>query len=565
MKLDLSHKMLYSCIMADQVRVHGGRGFPNVGIRRKKLPAGMAAVVVGVLGLAGCSTDYYKADADKEVYRIIDDKWQEDFGSKTNYRISDVSAGPNDVRVEPAQEVRGVLSLAEVVALATAHSREYQTQRENLYLSALGLTLDRHEFAPQFLGLFGGSYTRSASDESVALNAELGFNQLLADGARISTRVGSDWLRFLTGDPRTSLGSVLSATVSQPLLRGAGRKIVQENLTQAERDMLYEIRAFNRYRQEFVVNIVAQYYDVLQLRDEVKNAQDNYDSLSYIHERMEMMAQAGRVEPLRADEARQNKLEAGDRFIQAQENYKQQLDRFKITLGLPTEAAIELDPNELTALEAIEITDPNYEGQALIEIAQEHRLDLVNSRDQLADAERKIAIAADNLGVELNLVGSAGVRSEEGVRFARLQFDEGTYALGFDGDLNLDRKSERNAYRQALISLSRQRRTYERAVDDVIFDVRQRYRDLGETTARYRIRQLSLDLARQRMEGESLKLEAGRAVTRDLLDAQEALLQSQNNRTSAMVSYIIAKLNFYRDLGVLQVRPDGLWEYEELW
>ena len=551
--------------MADQVRVHGGRGFPNVGIRRKKLPAGMAVVVVGVLGLAGCSTDYYKADADKEVYRIIDDKWQEDFGSKTNYRISDVSAGPNDVRVEPAQEVRGVLSLAEVVALATAHSREYQTQRENLYLSALGLTLDRHEFAPQFLGLFGGSYTRSASDESVALNAELGFNQLLADGARISTRVGSDWLRFLTGDPRTSLGSVLSATVSQPLLRGAGRKIVQENLTQAERDMLYEIRAFNRYRQEFVVNIVAQYYDVLQLRDEVKNAQDNYDSLSYIHERMEMMAQAGRVEPLRADEARQNKLEAGDRFIQAQENYKQQLDRFKITLGLPTEAAIELDPNELTALEAIEITDPNYEGQALIEIAQEHRLDLVNKQDQLADAERKIAIAADNLGVELNLVGSAGVRSEEGVRFARLQFDEGTYSLGFDGDLNLDRKSERNAYRQALISLSRQRRTYERAVDDVIFDVRQRYRDLGETTARYRIRQMSLDLARQRMEGESLKLEAGRAVTRDLLDAQEALLQSQNNRTSAMVSYIIAKLNFYRDLGVLQVRPDGLWEYEELW
>jgi outer membrane protein TolC len=217
------------------------------------------------------------------------------------------------------------------------------------------------------------------------------------------------------------------------------------------------------------------------------------------------------------------------------------------------------------ALEIIEITDPNYDVDSLIEIALEYRLDLANDRDQVADSERKIAIAADNLGVELNLVGSAGASSGDGTEFTRIQFDEGTYSLGFDGDLNLDRKSERNVYRQSLISLTRQQRAYERALDDVKFDVRQAYRDLGEAASRYRIRQMSLDLARQRVEGESLKLQAGRAVTRDLLDAQEDLLDAQNNRTVAMVAYTITKLNFYRDLGLLQVRPDGLWEYQELW
>jgi len=42
--------------------------------------------------------------------------------------------------------------------------------------------------------------------------------------------------------------SILSATVTQPLLRGSDRKVVLENLTQAERDTLYQVRFFNRFR-----------------------------------------------------------------------------------------------------------------------------------------------------------------------------------------------------------------------------------------------------------------------------------------------------------------------------
>jgi outer membrane protein TolC len=558
--INYSYVIMRKVIIKIKQDLQGGKP-----LRYRNIALMVLAAMGAGLFLGGCSTEYYKEDADKEVYRIIDEKWQGDFGSKANFRISDVTAGPNDVQVAPVNAVTGILGLSETVALATAHSRDYQNQRESLYLSALSLTSDRHDFAPIFSGLFGGDYTRSANNESVSLDAGLGLNLLLADGARIGLNLATDWFRYLTGDPGTSLGSVLSATVSQPLLRGAGRKIVQENLTQAERDVLYDIRAFNRYRKEFVVNIVSQYYNVIESRDEVKNAEENYDSLSYIHERMTMMAEAGRVEPLRADETQQSKLEAWDRYIGAQESYKQQLDRFKITLGLPTEADIELDSGELTALEAIEIVDPNYDVDELVEIALENRLDLLNNRDQVDDADRKIAIAADNLGVELNLIGSAGASSGDGTEFTRIQFDEGTYSLGFDGDLNLDRLSERNSYRQSLISLSRQKRAYERAVDDVIFDVRQAYRDLGEAAFRYRIRQMSLELARQRVEGESLKLQAGRAVTRDLLDAQSDLLDAQNNRTTALVSYTVAKLNFYRDLGLLQVRPDGLWEYQELW
>ncbi len=58
-------------------------------------------------------------------------------------------------------------------------------------------------------------------------------------------------------------------------------------------------------------------------------------------------------------------------------------------------------------------------------------------------------------------------------------------------------------------------------------------------------------------------LDAGRASSRDLLESQDALLSAQNNRTSALVDYAIAKLNFYRDIGLLNVMPDGLYQYDE--
>ena len=519
-----------------------------------------AGVFVGFV--AGCSPERYKAEADKEVYQIIDDKWQDGFGNKSNYIISDsnIPASPNDVRVEKAIPESGVITLVQAVALATAHNRDYQRQKEQLYLTALDLTLARHRFARRWFGTVDASYLRNSDDEQVGSDAGTGFNQLLADGAQVSTSIAIDWTRFLTGDPRTSLGSVLSASVTQPLLRGSGRKIVQENLTQAERNALYQIRAFNRYRQSFVVLIVSDYYRVLQQRDVVTNAENNYNSRVESRKRLEMEAEAGRKPPFEVDQARQSELKARDSYIQVQQSYEQLLDEFKITLSLPTSTQVVLDQNELKALEGMGITEPGYELDAAIEAAMVQRLDLANSADTVDDAERKVVVAADNLGAELNLVGSASAASPPGTNVRRVQFQNGTYALGLEADLPFDRKAERNAYREALIALEQRQREYQNDVDEVELDVRRAYRQLQEFAERYRTQKTSLAVAETRVESTTFLLQAGRVTTRDLLESQDALLSAQNDVTEALVSHAIAKLSFFRDIGVLQVRPDGMWE-----
>jgi len=523
-----------------------------------------SAVIFWLCG--GCSREHYKSEADEEVYNIIESKWQEDFGNKANYTISDAPPEANDLQIEktiPTEPVR----LAHAVAIATEYNRGYQSQKESLYLATLDLTLTRHKYAPQWFGTIDGRYAKSTDStgtesEDTSIRSSVGFEQshLLAGGTLISTSLAVNWVRFLTGDPRTSLGSVISATAAVPLLGAGAGKVELEQLTQAEREVLYRIRSFNRYRKIFVVSIINDYYRVLQQRDRVTNEKNNYERTVENQNSLEMRAEAGRISGSSVDESQQNVLRAEDSYVASVQRYEQLLDEFKIILALPTDANITLDQNELTALEDIKMEEFVYTAKAGIETALLRRLDLANSKDRIDDSVRKVDLSAEGLGPELNLIGGASVDSGEGTDFTRLEFDNGDYVVGFDADLPLDRKAERNAYREALITLEQRQREYDNSVDRVKFDVRQAHRKLQESKDAYKIRNNSLDLASKRVETNKLLLDAGRVEVRIVLESQDALVLSQNDVTAALVDYTIAKLVFFRDTGILQVRPDGMWE-----
>ncbi len=527
------------------------------------------AVIFGMTG--ACSPEHYKAEADEEVYKIIDSKWHDSFGQKANYIISDsnIPSSPNDIQIETAIPSSGILSLAQAVAIATANNRRYQERKEDLYTSALDLTGVRHNYELQWFATIDGAYVNneeSDNDDEISLDSALQIKQdfLLADGIEISTELAIDWARYLTGDPRTTLGSVLTASITAPLLGAGAGKQKWENLVLAERNVLYQIRIFNRYRKTFVVDTVNAYYEVLKQRDEVTNTENNYKRVLESKERLEMEAKAGRKTRVDVDEAQQDVLRAQSTLVQNQERYEGALDRFKLNLALPTDADIELDQNELKALEAIGIGRPDYTLDAAIETALLRRLDLANTADEIDDAVRNVVLAADGLGPQLNITGSIkytspGDLEDRETDFQNLRFHEGIYNFGFDADLPFDRKLERNAYRQALINLEDAQRTYDETVDNVKLDVRDAYRDLQETADRYNIEKNSLELAEQRVETNKLLLDAGRVSVRILLQSEDALLLAQNAVTPALVEHLNAKLSFYRDVGILQVRPDGMW------
>jgi outer membrane protein TolC len=571
----------------------------------------MIFCLAGLIIPAGCSEQNYKNQADKTVYNIIDRKWKDDFGEKVNYKISDVESSPNDIKIEKVIPDSGILTLPLAVEIATAYNRQYQLEKELLYTKALDLRLARHAFEPQFFGGPGVGYSKDGDDEAVGVSGNIGFNQLLTTGAIISTNVTMAWAEILTGNMRTGLTSLLNATITQPLLRGSNSEIVMENLTQAERDTVYQIRLFNRYRQTFVVSVISQYYLVLQKYDFLKNTENNHKTLDQIYSKTEKLVNAGRLPRYELDKIRQETLNAKDSFIQAQTDYQQALDVFKISLSLPVTAKFKLDANELAALrisgpssqiaevgqeqpkqelttvenalsqEELELfellqSDLGGDGQSgsqnhyaklqlnheksefseedVIETALALRLDLANTSDAIYDAERKVLVAKDSLRAGLNLVASTNY----------IDSPRGTASIagvGMQMDLPLDRMAESNLYRKALIVLNQRQREFEEAKDTVVLEVRQDYRDLTKAAERYRLQLDGLELAQKRLDNTLLLMQYGRANSRRVLDAQKDLFDAQNAATDAMVNHTIAMLSFYRDTGVLQVKPDGMWKY----
>jgi outer membrane protein TolC len=521
-----------------------------------------SAVLCAVIALAGCksqdSSDI-KMKVDDKVYRMIDRKWQDDFGVRANYRIEGVSPGPNDISTPRMLPAGTTLTLAQAVGFATDHNRIYQTEKEKLYVKALDLRLARHQFEPLLFGAAGAGYVKDGADEAVTGGAGIGVSQLLKTGATIGVNVTAAWVEVLTGNARSGLSRILTLAIDQPLLRGSDPNIVLENLTQAERDLLYQIRTFSRFRKEFVVSTISQYYLVLQTCDEAQNARNNYGTLVDICSYAEKLAAGGRLPQFELDQAVQDKLIAWDTYVRAEKIHKQALDDFKLAIAIPTETELQLDYNELSVMSSVAMKMPAFSRTEAIEAALARRLDLANTFDAVNDAERKVLVALDNLRPDLRVVAAAELRSNSVSDPITLGGTKDTSFVGLQFDPELDKVAEENAYRLALIVLDQNRRFYEEKVDTVIVTIREVYRDLNEAIQRYKVQSEQLSLARQRFDSTKYLLQYGRANTRDVLDSQRDLYRAQDAATEALVNYTVAMLRFYRDVEILQVCPDGMW------
>jgi outer membrane protein TolC len=127
-------------------------------------------------------------------------------------------------------------------------------------------------------------------------------------------------------------------------------------------------------------------------------------------------------------------------------------------------------------------------------------------------------------------------------------------------DLPIERTRERNDYRNSLINMEKATRTVQDIEDQIKLSIRNSLRSLLESRESLKIQAQSVVVAEKRVRSSTLFLEAGRTQIRDLLEAQDALLLAQNSLTAAVVNYRMAELELQRDLDVLKVNEQGLWQ-----
>jgi hypothetical protein len=207
-----------------------------------------------------------------------------------------------------------------------------------------------------------------------------------------------------------------------------------------------------------------------------------------------------------------------------------------------------------------------------------NRLELMNARAQVVDAWRQIAVKANALmgvlNVQYNLNAASPAGENEPLNVGGSRTD---HQLVINGQLPLVRRTERNAYRTALIAYQRQRRVLQATEDFILNDVRTDLRQLRQLAENYKIQQRSVEVAYAQVENSLEALQAppdprtsaggqtagnAAALTQQLLNAQSSLLQAQNTLYTVWISYLIARQQFYRDLELLPLDSRGVWTDE---
>jgi len=528
--------------------------------------------------MCGCKTSMYKNWADREVFGLLKKKTSK--VPNSGQHLLDITPPPPVSMKELAKNLKTVEFLgdratiekdARVIALADALSfgvhrnRNYLLQKEVVYLAALDLTLTRQNFSPILSGSGSGTMDRSkvsngvttlVNTSTLTASGDMGFSVLTRTGARLAADLTTDFVRFITGGLRDTGDSRLAFTLSQPLLRGAGYLAASESLTQGERTVLYNIRTFTQQRKSFAVEVATQYFRAIQSRETAQNSYLGYMAFNSVVEREQAMAEANLRSRSSLGQLLQAQINFQRTWTNAIRNYEQALDDLKITLGLPVTERIVLNYKDLDDLQIL--TPPGTLDDAM-QTALTTRLDLWNTRDRAEDATRRVLIAKQDTLPTLNAVVSHRTLDDPNVNDFSLQTRNRGVSIGLNTDLNLNQKPERNTLRAAMVAEQRTRRELELAEEQVRNAVRTGWRDLEVARKQYDFAKRGMEISMNRLEVEEAFMAEGQGTARDLIEAQRDLNTTRDLMVSTRINHNLARLQLWRDMGVLFIEKDGSW------
>jgi outer membrane protein TolC len=475
-----------------------------------------------------------------------------------------------------------VLTLAQVLAYAFEHARDFQDAKEDLYLAALALTLERHLWTPRFAGDIRTQYANFGQirkfDQAMDAVSRVAVEQRLPYGGEITAQLLGTLMRDLTNHVTTGETGQAILGANIPLLRGAG-PVAFETRYLAERRLIYAIRTFERFRRFLAVSVASDYFELQQLRQQIINVRESIEGYDQLARRARAFWKAGRSTILDVQRAEQDQLNGTNQLIDAIERYRTALDLFKIRIGMPTAAKVTValpetvasqPAEEITAAEAQaserlieELAMPAVDEAEALRVALKYRLDLLNELDRIGDAERGVQVAENAILPQLDVFGTVQFDTDPTyLGVFDFNSERTTWRTGATLELPLDRKAERNLLRESLINKRRAERNYDLARDTVVQQVRRAMRRVQQQRQLVEIQLVNRQLAQRRLRAAQFQFQKGMVPAFEVVDAQNDLLRAQNGLADAQAGLKVSVLEFWRDTDMLRIDDDGEWKFE---
>jgi len=409
----------------------------------------------------------------------------------------------------------------------------------------------------------------AAVSSSLSQPSSLNYSQTLDTGTSYS--VGFSGSRsasnssFSTVNPSINTG--LDFSITQPLIRNLGREITRINVTLAES----RYRVSHNNLEETLLRLISSaetaYWNVIDARENLRVAQQALELAQAFLQRSERELELGAISELDIYQPQQNVANREISVTQSQNNYEQALDNLRQQMGADLDPTYRSMPIELTEpVNPPDDVEP-IDREAMVQMALQRRPNLRNTQESLFQDDLNYKSARNALRPDLSLglsYSSSGVGGNEykngvlvmpgGLGDALNQlwaFDYPTYGFSLTLRLPIRDRSATIGLANSLVAKKQdllQARSTEQSIRlEVLNAVTQ------AESSRERVRQsgIALDFSQKRLDGEQQKYDLGVTDIFVLLDAQNALANSQADLVTQAASYRRAMTNLLRVTGQL--------------
>jgi outer membrane protein len=467
-----------------------------------------------------------------------------------------------DANEPPPQEL--MLNLEQCRALTLENSLELKVQLISPAIAAERVS----EAEAVFESAFTSNMTFSKTDTPQAsfldeisgskvsnLYNNLGVQVPLRTGGTVQFNMADNRLKtgspFSTFDP--SFSSDLSASISQPLLRGAGERANTHAIRIAE----YERQITDARTKLEVIRVIAAvdrvYWRLYAARRELEVRKKQYDLAKMLNEQARRFVEAGdkaQVEIIRTEAGVAQQLEA---IIIAENNLRDRERELKRTLN---KTGLDM----LTPTVLIPTTEPipvRYEldRQQLLDIAFENRMDMLELELQIAEDISSIdymhnqALPLVTLDYRYNINGLGDSRDDSFDLLFNKRFED--HRVGLSLLVPLGNEASKSRLRQAFYQRRQRLATRENRQALIELDVLNAIDQLEANWQRILASRQSAILDGRLFEAEKRQFELGLRTSTDVLQAQTNFANSQSAEILALAEYQIALVDLSYATGTL--------------
>lgn len=437
-----------------------------------------------------------------------------------------------------------VLSLENALSLAINQNRALVNSQDQVANSEYQVSIAAADFDLQirprgdvgYLGVGGGVGTGGTFGTGMDISKKMPFGTKFVINPFVM-RVNKKY--------RTNI----NVTVTQPLLRGAGKEYTLSSLRGAEFSYRTATRSFFLAQNQLILRTITTLYEVLKALKSVDINTESHKRVEKFFQAAVLKAKIGLSDTLDVYRAETEMRFAEDTLKSAKDRLQELQDTLRDILALPSDQPIQLElpviyhPLTLRSDEAVDI-------------ALSHRVEIDQAEDLYEENQRLSCIAKKKLMPELNAVFNYSNLGEDQYFTDSIWGNrDSTWGIGLATSTDFNPVADKAAFQQSLLTIESACRGWDQVISNITFEVKRSVRNLDRAFQKMELQKKQIHSATGGLRLAELKFDRGMGNNFDLIQAEKSLRAAELAYWHALIDHIMGEYQLQAILGMLMDKP----------